>query len=522
MHSDTVEEGALAAFAARRTLRNASALRQYLLAAGVVVVVALASYFLVPLIGANAIALIFLLAVVLLALFVDRGPTLLAATLSALVWDYFFLPPVFAFRVSHFEDAMLLIMYFAVALVLGQLTSRIHAQEFIAQQREARATALYVLTRELGGVADVNQLAQRVVTQLESVFDTAVVLFIADRPYRLNRAPHQASTYAFPAREWRVAIRAFEYGQPAGQFTDNLPEAGAYYLPLVTGGGAVGVVGLHFRRQSPPPLQQKQLLDAFARQIALALDRQRLDNEAEKAQRVAESERLSKTLLNSMSHEIRTPLAVIKSAAGQLLEVDGHELSDAHKAMVGEVQEAVERLDRLVGKVLDSTRLEAGRVKPRITPCDISDLVHMAVKGTRKELARHNLKIEIAPGLPLVNVDFVLLQEALMNLLSNAATHTPAGTTIKISAHTDISDLLLLVADSGPGIRSDDLPRVFEKFYRGPSAPTGGTGLGLSLVKGFVEAQGGTVKAANQVNGGAVFTIRLPLRAASIPVTETV
>jgi two-component system sensor histidine kinase KdpD len=241
-----------------------------------------------------------------------------------------------------------------------------------------------------------------------------------------------------------------------------------------------------------------------------------LDSEAEQAQRVAESERLSKTLLNSMSHEIRTPLAVIKTATGQLLELDGQELNGAQKAMIAEVQEAVERLNRLVGKVLDSTRLEVGRVKPRLSPCDIGDLIHVAVKEVRKELAQHKLTVEIAAGLPLMNADFVLLQESLMNLLSNAATHTPAGTAVKVSAHADISDLVLSVADNGAGIRAEDLPRVFEKFYRGAAASTGGTGLGLSLVKGFVEAQGGTVKAANRAEGGAVFTIRLPLRSADV------
>jgi two-component system sensor histidine kinase KdpD len=281
-------------------------------------------------------------------------------------------------------------------------------------------------------------------------------------------------------------------------------------------------MGLNFNRPSPPRIQQRQLLDAFARQIALALDRQRLDNESEQAKRLAESERLSKNLLNSMSHEVRTPLAAIKSATSHLLELEGRDLSSPQQALVAEIQEAVERLDRLVGKVLDSTRLESGRVKPKLSPCDINDLVHVAVKETRKEMARHKVTVEIASGLPLVNADFVLLQEALMNLLSNAAFHTPAGTAIKVSAHADNSDLVLSVSDSGPGLHPDSLSRVFDKFYRAPTAPTGGTGLGLSLVKGFVEAQGGKVKAANRIEGGALFTIRLPLRPPTLPSREQI
>src|SRR5437763_6605350 len=167
----SMDYGATTAFANGRSSSSPSVPRQYLLAAAVVIGVALASLFFVPLVGVHAIALIFLLAVVLLALFVDRGPTLLAAAMSALLWDYFFLPPVFAFRVTHFEDAMLLGMYFVVALVLGHFTGRIHAQEAVAQKRETRATALYLLTRELSGAADLDQLVERIVAQVERVFE---------------------------------------------------------------------------------------------------------------------------------------------------------------------------------------------------------------------------------------------------------------------------------------------------------------------------------------------------------------
>ena len=179
--------------------------------------------------------------------------------------------------------------------------------------------------------------------------------------------------------------------------------------------------------------------------------------------------------------------------------------------MLGEIQEASERLDRLVGKVLDVTRLESGRVKPKLTPCEVGDLVHTALRDTRKELARHSVTVDLAPGLPLINMDYVLTQQALINLLSNAAAHTPPGTAVRIGVRTEGGALVITVADRGPGLAADVSPRVFEKFFRGASAPTGGTGLGLSLVKGFVEAQGGEVKAANRPEGGAVFTIRFPL-----------
>jgi two-component system sensor histidine kinase KdpD len=278
---------------------------------------------------------------------------------------------------------------------------------------------------------------------------------------------------------------------------------------MTTSNGKVGVIGLRLNEPMAP--RQRNLLDAFAQQTALALDRHYLQVESEKAKWLAESERLSKTLLNSMSHEIRTPIAVIKNATSNLLEVPETTFSPSQAQMLADIQEANERLDRLVGKVLDMTRLETGHTTPKFTQCDVRDLIHVAVKETRKEFARHKLTVEIAPELPLVTMDFVMTQQALMNLLSNAAIHTPAGTAVHLKAYLEHGEFVVSVADGGPGIDPDTIARIFDKFFRGPNAPTGGTGLGLSLVKGFIEAQNGRVAAANRPGGGGIFTIRLPL-----------
>jgi two-component system sensor histidine kinase KdpD len=179
--------------------------------------------------------------------------------------------------------------------------------------------------------------------------------------------------------------------------------------------------------------------------------------------------------------------------------------------MVTEIQEAARRLNRMVSNLLDMTRLESGHVKPRLDWCDVADLIHVALKDTEKDLAQHKVRVEIAPGLPLVRTDFVLMQQALANLLLNAAFHTPPGTSVQISATQEGNALVLIVADTGPGLPPDAITRIFDKFYRAPSAPAGGTGLGLSIVKGFVEAQSGQISAENRPGGGALFTIRLPL-----------
>ncbi len=352
----------------RQTESQTTGQKQGPLQYGIVVVVILAvsalNIILNPVVGVHATALIYLLGVVLLGLFVERGPILLAALLSAVVWDYFFLPPVFAFRVSHFEDALLLGMYFVVAIILGQLTTRIRAQ----------------------------QESER------------------------------------------------------------------------------------------------------------------------KAQLIAESERLGKSLLDSMTHEIRTPIAAIKSAAGNLVEFQDVPLSSAQTAMVAEIHEAIERLNRLVGNVLDVTRLDSGHFRPKMSPCDIRDLVQVVVKETSKELGKHPLTIQVDANVPLVApMDFVLTQQAVMTLLSNAVFHTPPTTAISLRVRRQAEQVVFEVSDQGPGILEEAIPRVFEKFYRAPNARAGGTGLGLSLVKGFIEAQGGKVDARNAPTGGAVFAIRLPL-----------
>jgi two-component system sensor histidine kinase KdpD len=484
---------------------------QYLKAVAMVMVVALANYFLGPAAGIHGTAAVFLLAVVLLGLFLERGPALVAATLCALVWDYFFLPPFFDFRITHLEDMMLLATYFVIAIVLGQLTARNRAQVAADRQREQRAAALYLLTRELSEAADLDQILQKAVQQTGSGFKARVAILLPDAPGHTKLHFFPPNTLEIGEDEQRTAAWVLEHGQPAGKFTDNLSSSAALYVPLATGHRTIGAMGLRFSQPHAPTIHQWNLLDAFSQQISMALDRHRLRKESEKSQVLAESERLSKTLLDSMSHEIRTPLAVIKSAASNLIEFQETNWTSAQRKMIAEIHEATERLNRLAGNVLDMTRLESGHVKAKVNLCDVQDLIHIVVKDTRKEMARHKLVVEIPPELPLVQMDFVLMQQALVNLLSNAAFHTPPGTVVSLAARLEADALAFVVADQGPGIDPDCLDRVFEKFYRTPTARTGGTGLGLSLVKGFVEAQGGRVAVQNLAEGGVAFTIYLPV-----------
>ena len=457
--------------------------------------------------------MIFLLMVVLLALFLGRGPVLLAGALSAMVWNYFFLPPRFTFVIQRTEDAILFGLYFVVAIVLGQLVARIRAQEMAERHREERATALYQLSRELAQAGTRDEVVWQLTAEINRVFSTPAAVLL---PGKNGLAPHPDSPLTLTDKEVHVADWAFQHRQAAGRFTDNLPGADALHLPLATERAALGVLSV-----SPPQqtltLGQRDLLEAYARQAALVLDRIALRTASEQSKLVAESERLSNALLNSISHELRTPLAAITSATNALVEARDTPLQHA---MVREIQEASARLNRLVGNLLDVTRLESGHVQIKPEWCDIGDLIQTTVRALERELADRQLAVEVQPKLPLARLDFTLMQQAVSNLLLNAVMHTPRGAAISVRARTEGNDLVLTVADNGPGLPPELLPRVFDKFVRAANAPPGGSGLGLAIVKGFVEAQGARITAENKSSGGAIFTIRLP-QTGSPPPIET-
>jgi two-component system, OmpR family, sensor histidine kinase KdpD len=461
--------------------------------------------------GNQPIALIYLLSVVILAMFVGRGPTLVAASLTALLWDFFFTEPRFSFRILNATDAIMFLTYFVVALAMGHLAAQLRAQQAAERRREQRATALYLLTRELAQATDVADLLAIIIREVDRSFSALVALLVQGENPLSPLTPYFASTWAVPEKEQSVADWAFRRRQPAGLGTGTLPSAEGLHLPLLAGDHTLGVLSLRFKSAAALSAEQRDLLEAFVRQIALVLDRQRLRDSEQEAKLVSESERLSKTLLNSVSHEIRTPLAAISNAAGNLGESQQSSLNSFQQQMVAEIHEATGRLNRLVANLLNMTRLESGHVQPKLDWCDVADLVHVTLKEIEKELAGHPVSVVTPPGLPLVRMDFVLMQQVLTNLLLNVVAHTPPGSTVTVSALVDGHSLELSVTDSGPGLPVEALPFIFGKFYRAPTAPAGGTGLGLAIAKGFVEAQGGQIQAGNHPGGGAKFTIRLPV-----------
>lgn len=486
-----------------------STIREYIIGAAVILTLAGALTFLREVIGYQAIAWIFLTVIVVMASVIGRGATLLSAVLSALLWDYLFEEPLYSFYITKVEDRILFALYFVIAVLLGQFTARIRRQEVAERKRQERAEALQALTRSIANAPGFDDMLLRACQKTSDTFRCPVALLLASNG-RLQL--HSASTMDISGENFGIAEWSYHHGQATGIFTVNFPSAPAFYLPIEFYEEKFGVLALGIERENPLTVHQRNLIDAFVEEIGAGIHRYRMREISENSRLLSESERLSKTLLNSISHEIRTPLAVIQAATSHMAKINGEAPIETHKLMIGEIEEAIDRLNRLVGKVLEVTRLESGHVKPRFAPCEVVDLIQTARAETRKELAGHPVSMEIAPDLPAVNMDFELMLHALTNLLSNAASHTPAGTKVEIEATIDTDYLKISVADNGPGIPTESLPRLFDKFYRAPNAGTGGTGLGLSLVKGLTEAHGGHVTAHNRPAGGAVFAICLPAK----------
>jgi two-component system, OmpR family, sensor histidine kinase KdpD len=492
--------------------------REYLIAMVAIAAVTGASWLcLSDWFGYRSVGLLYLLATMVLGLRVGRGPVLFAGVLGAVVWNFLFIPPRYTFVIGSFEDMMLYVTTVIAALMVGQLTARIRAQSLNERLREERATALLQLSRALGAAKALDDAVFAALRQVDELFGAQTTLAFVDEQSGAL-VPHFAGSYPLDDKELGVANWSFRNRRSAGRFTDTLPASVGYYAPLVSEETAVGVLGVKMPAKGTLSLSQRDLLEAFARQLALILEREHLRAASERERILAESEKLHHTLLESVSHELRTPLAVITSVSENLPKAGPALQAD----LIVELQTAVQRLNRLVGNLLDQTRLESGTLKPLMDWCDAHDLINAAVAGTKDALTGHPLEISVPENLPPVLVDFALTEQALANLLLNAGHHTPPGTPVTVTAGIapDGRQVFFSVADRGPGWPVSAREGLFKKFARGHDARTGGLGLGLSIVQGFMAAQGGEVTLSDNTAGGARITLYLPHVAVNQPPPE--
>ena len=453
--------------------------------------------------------MVYLLGVVLVSLRFGYAPSLLAAVLSVLCFDFFFIPPLFTFAVRDLSHIVTFGVMFLVALVISGLTQRVRAEAAASAQREQRTASLYALSRELAASKRVEDIAEIAVRQLGDAFGSSAALLVPDTEHRrVLMLP--ASSLEIDQPEQNVADWVWANQRAAGFSTETFGSARAMYLPLLASRGRVGVLAVTAElagRLSNPETEQH--LAAFANQIASAIERSELAREAQLAQIQMQTEQMRSSLLSSVSHDLRTPLAVMTGAASTLLEdsIDASTRRELTESILLEAQ----RLNSLVRNLLDMTRLEGGalRVKKEWQP--LEEVVGSALNRLEEALFGRHVLTELPDDLPHVPLDAVLIEQVLVNLLENALKYTPAGSPLEIRARTLPHAVEISVADRGPGIALADQSRIFDKFYRVSGAQGGGAGLGLAICRGIVMAHGGKLFVENRAGGGAEFKFQLPI-----------
>ena len=483
-----------------------SNISQYFSASLIVILIALICFSLKSFIGYQVVSFALLFVVSTLAFFFGTGPILLSATLSALIWDFFFIPPPYTLHVDKTEDMLMLIMFFIIALLSGVLTSRVRRQEKKIRIREERTNALYELTRELSTATGIEEVITIAKNDIKKYFNLDSRILLKNEADKLDFANQKDSKINLTRNDMSVAEWTFQHSTKAGKHTDTLPSGKYTFYPLKGNQMNLGVITI--QQEIVFTQGEEQFWEAFISQISGKFEREYLRNMAKQAYLLNESDKLYKTLFNSISHELRIPVATIMGASDSLLTSQHPE--GIRNELAHEIFKASKRLNRLIENLLNMSRLESGRISPRLDWYDIHDLINKVTENLQDELKPFHLHVVIPDDMPLIKIDFGLLEQVLYNLIYNATQYASNSISLRVKTFYDNGIMTLQVMDRGPGFPRKEISLIFNKFYRVEGSQAGGTGLGLSIVKGFVEALKGTVTVENRQNGGAKFTIKIP------------
>jgi two-component system sensor histidine kinase KdpD len=467
-----------------------------------------------PFFSIENVDLVFLTAVVGVSVRYGLGPSLLASLAASLCYNFFFLPPVYTFTITDPTNIVAFFFFMLIAILVSNLAGRVRAQATAASQRVRTTESLYAFSRKLAGTAALDDVLWATAYQIALMLKVRVVLLLPEQGRIAVKAGYPPEDQLDPA-DLAAANWTWENDRVAGRGSDTLPGAKRLFLPMRTGRGPIGVIGIDDDRAGPllTP-DQRRLLDALTDQGALAIERVHLVEDMDRVKRDAESDRLRQALLTSISHDLKTPLAAVLGAATTMRDLAPH-LSDAQRTeLISTIVEESERLNRFIANLLDMTKLESGAVVPNSAAHDLGELVGATLRRATSILAQHTVKLDLGQDLPMIEVDPVLFEQALFNLLDNAAKYAPAGSAIQLRAVQSGGLIELQVRDEGEGIPPAELETVFDKFYRVRKGDhiRPGTGLGLAIARGFIEAMGGRLSAGNRSDrSGAAMTIRLPV-----------
>jgi len=500
----------LAAVFAVAPLRYAAAGAVFLLLTGINIPVAAAG-------GYRAAAIVYLAGVAIASLGLPLGPVLLLATASALAWNFLFIPPLFTFSIGRADDALTFVLYFVVALVTGSLTTRMRANEQALMERERKTRTLYDLAQRLAAARGEDEAAEAGLNAVEAALGAQAVIL----PYRdgIWERPAGSAAAGVDEHEFAAGCYAGESGAPCGRGYDSLGDCRFRWIPLAAGGTSVGSLGAALLEKVPWTAASKDLASTLAFSIASALERERLALRKHKNDLTLESERLARTLLNSISHEIRTPLSTVIGAASALADPVTASDSGARSILLAELLASAERLDLVVENLLSMTRIESGALRLKrehVAPQEL--LAAAAADALQAEKPRAPAGHEGSPRIALdtgsagrlVNVDEGLFVQLLSNLVRNALRYSPEDTMVELAAEQEGHKVCFLVRDRGPGVPQAELSRLFDKFFRGEGARSGGVGLGLAICKGIAEAHGGSIEARRREGGGLEIAVIIP------------
>jgi two-component system sensor histidine kinase KdpD len=473
-----------------------------------------------PVFGIENVDLVFLTAVVGVAARYGLGPSLLASIMASLCYNFFFLPPIYTFTITDPTNIAAFFFFMLIAVLVSNVAARVRIQADTAIGRIRSTEQLYAFSRKLAGTAKLDDVLWATAYQAALMLKVRVVLLLP-QDGRLTVMTGYPPEDELDDADLAAASWAWSNDRAAGRGSDTLPGAKRLFLPMRTGRGLIGVIGIDDDRTGPllTP-DQRRLLDALVDQGALAIERVLLVEDMDRVKRSLEQDRLRAALLTSISHDLKTPLASVLGAASTMRDLAGN-LSDQQKLeLLGTVIDESERLNRFIANLLDMTKLESGAIVPNAALHDIGEIVGSALRRAGKILGAHRVSLDVAADLPMLELDAVLFEQVLFNLLDNAAKYSPHGTTIAIRSRRDGRWVVLDVSDEGEGIPPDEVEHIFDKFYRAQKGDhvRPGTGLGLAISRGFVEAMHGRIIAANRSDrSGAMLTIRLPVPAQSKP-----
>ncbi len=471
------------------------------------------AFLMYPYFNLTNLVMVYLLGATVAARSLGRGPASLTAVSNVVALDFCFVPPRYTFSTNNLEYLLTFGVMLVIALVIANLVASVRAQSRVAGARERRTSLLYAMSRELAVTRSFNNLARVAIKHLAETFASSATILMPDAHGQLALPKGEAPSGALPKPDLSVAQWVFDHGRPAGLGTDTLPAAPAQYLPLTGTRSTLGVLAVRptQRRRLLLP-EQRHLLETFAGQIALAIERSKLAEDAEHARVSAETESLRNTLLASISHDLRTPLAVITGASSALNDPDLKLDPAARAQLVHSIDAKAHEMSELISNVLDLMRFESGEVRLRRDWQTVDDLVGTALARLEGRLGGRIVDVALPAELPPVHVDAPLVTQVLVNVLENAVKHTPAQTQIRITAEAIGDTVSVSVEDNGPGLPEGDREKLFAKFQRGrEEGNVGGAGLGLAICRAIINAHGGKISALERFGGGARFVFTLPV-----------